>query len=79
MHTALRKIGNSRGIVIPSALIEQLQLQGSLELIVQEGGLLLKPVTAPRKGWFDGYDPILDVEPLSELKMTSSEDEDWEW
>lgn len=79
MQITLRKIGNSRGVVIPSAIIEQLQLQNSLEMIVQDGCLLLKPLNTPRSGWFDGYDASLDVEPLSELKEMPSEDAEWEW
>lgn len=79
MQTTLRKIGNSRGIIIPSALIEQLHLENEVELIIQEGALLLKPSTPLRQGWFEGYDPSKDVEPLAEMKDLESEQEDWEW
>ncbi len=79
MQTTLRKIGNSRGVIIPSALIEQLHIENEVEMIVQDGALLLKPSTTPRKGWFDNYDKEKDVEPLSEMVELDSEQEEWEW
>lgn len=79
MHTMLRKIGNSRGVIIPSAVIEQLHIENEVEMIVQDGVLLLKPSNSLRKGWFDNYDPAKDVELFSEMKELDSELEDWEW
>lgn len=79
MQTTLRKIGNSRGVIIPSALIEQLHLEDDIELILQEGALLLKPLTLHRKDWYEGYDASKDVEPLAKMKDLDTEQEDWEW
>lgn len=79
MQTILRKIGNSRGIIIPSAIIEQLHIENEVEMTVQDGVLLLKPCNTLRKGWFKNYDHTKDVEPLSEMKALDSEQEDWEW
>lgn len=48
----LVQIGNSKGVRIPKALIEQAGLEGSaLELKVVRGGLLIRPVRQPRQGW----------------------------
>ncbi|RNL67213.1 AbrB/MazE/SpoVT family DNA-binding domain-containing protein [Zhongshania marina] len=79
MLTTLRKIGNSRGLIIPSAFLEQLQIENEVELILEDGVLLLKPFTPLRQGWFEGYDPAKDIEPLSELQELESEQEDWGW
>ncbi|WP_127470198.1 AbrB/MazE/SpoVT family DNA-binding domain-containing protein [Thiomicrorhabdus aquaedulcis] len=79
MQTTLRKIGNSRGIIIPSSIIEQLHIDNEVEMEVQDGVLLLKPSNTPRKGWFDHYNPEKDIEPLSEMKDLESEQEDWQW
>ena len=54
MLTPLRKIGNSKGIIIPSAYIEQLQINSEVELTLDGDVLLLKASTPIRKGWFDG-------------------------
>ena len=48
----LVKIGNSKGVRIPKALIEQAGLEGSeLELKVVRDGLLIRPLKQPRQGW----------------------------
>jgi antitoxin MazE len=79
MQTTLRKIGNSRGIIIPSSIIEQLHIENEVEMSVQDGSLVLKPSSLLRKGWFDNYNPNADVEPLSAITDLESEQEDWEW
>ena len=79
MQTTLRKIGNSKGVIIPAAFIEQLKIESEVELIIQEGALILKPSLHPRQGWFDDYDASKDSEPLADMKVLESEQEDWEW
>jgi len=50
--TELIQIGNSKGVRIPKALIEQAGLEDTeLELRVTKQGLLIKPVKQPRQGW----------------------------
>ncbi len=50
--TELIQIGNSKGVRIPKALIEQAGLEDTeLELKVTKQGLLIKPVKQPRQGW----------------------------
>ncbi|WP_044411167.1 AbrB/MazE/SpoVT family DNA-binding domain-containing protein [Thiomicrospira microaerophila] len=79
MQTALRQIGNSRGVIIPAPIIEQLHLDQPIEMLVQDGALLLKPSENPRVGWFDGYDPLKDDQPLASMTDLETEQEDWEW
>lgn len=79
MQVSIRKIGNSKGVIIPASVIEQLKIEATVELQVKDGVLLLKPVHAPRQGWFDHYDPELDDAPLEPMRDLESEQEDWEW
>jgi len=79
MHTQIRKIGNSRGIIIPAVFIEQLHLESEVELLLEGDTLILKPVRPPRQGWFDQYDPRKDVSPLADMKDLESEQAEWEW
>ena len=79
MHTTLRKIGNSKGIIIPAHMIEALHLDHEVEMTIENGALVLKPSQQPRQGWFDNYDASKDDEPLKELQDVESEQEDWEW
>lgn len=79
MQIALRQIGNSRGVIIPAPIIEQLHLDQPIEMLVQDGALLLKPTENPRAGWFEGYDPLKDDQPLADMQDLDSEQEGWEW
>ncbi len=45
------KIGNSRGIRIPRALLEQAGLTENVELSVQGDKLIIQSARQPRRGW----------------------------
>ncbi len=79
MQVILRQIGNSRGVIIPSVMIEQLHIENALEMSIKDGALYLKPIRQSRQGWFDRYDPDQDDVPLANMKTLDSEQEDWEW
>lgn len=52
MKAALRKIGNSQGVIIPKALIAQFGFEGEVEMTVTpEGIVLAKPKEQARAGW----------------------------
>lgn len=57
MRTALRKIGNSTGMIVPQALLEALGSKAgeAIELSVEKGRLIAAPVRPdrPRAGWAD--------------------------
>jgi antitoxin MazE len=84
--TTLVNIGNSKGVRIPKAIIEQAKLNDKeLEFKVLEEGLLIKPVIQARQGWKERFDNA----PKSGIELTKAEkewlesslieDEDWEW
>lgn len=52
MLTAIRRLGNSQGILIPKPLLQQLGLEGQAELNVEGDALVLRrPKAAVRSGW----------------------------
>ena len=52
MQVAIRKMGNSQGVLIPKPLLAQLGLQGVADLRVRAGVIEIRPVAAaPREGW----------------------------
>ena len=68
VNVHLTKVGNSRGIRIPRAILEQVNLEGELELIVEEGTLLIRPAINPRQGWEDTFvNASLNLKEDSEL------------
>lgn len=79
MHIKLRKIGNSRGIIIPASVLETLGIDNDVEMSVSDNSIILKASNTLREGWFEGYQPEDDAEPLANLRDLASEQEDWEW
>jgi antitoxin MazE len=52
MEVAIRKMGNSQGVLIPKPLLAQLGLQGTADLQVRDGVIEIRPVRRnPREGW----------------------------
>ena len=52
MKVVIRRIGNSRGVVIPKPLLIEAGLEAEAEMIVEEGTLVLRrPAAPPRAGW----------------------------
>ncbi len=52
MTANIIKIGNSRGVRIPKKVLEQYAMDGQVEMVLSDGGILLKPVVRePRTGW----------------------------
>jgi len=51
MEIRVINIGNSKGIRLPKAIIEQYNISDTVELILEKGKIILKPKSIPRKGW----------------------------
>lgn len=83
--TTLIRIGNSQGIRIPKAVIEQARLEDKqLEFHVTDDGLLIHPVKKNREGWKELFDKANKSLKASEaekqwLDAPLSDDENWEW
>jgi antitoxin MazE len=82
VRTQIIKIGNSRGVRLPKLLIDQMGFDNEVEIFVQRGQLVLRPVALVRRGWEEqfqlmaknGDDHLID-EPMS-TKWDRSE---WKW
>lgn len=54
MEVAIRRMGNSQGVLIPKPVLAQLGLQGSVDLQVRDGVIEIRAVRRnPREGWAD--------------------------
>jgi len=51
MELSIKKIENSKGVRLPKTLIEKYNIKEKVELILEKGYLILKPISTPRKGW----------------------------
>ena len=70
LETNLTRIGNSRGIRLPAALIRKLRLEHGVLVEERDGEIVLKPKKAPKK---------LSWEETAQQMAAAAEDwSDWE-
>ncbi len=54
MEVAIRKMGNSQGVLIPKPILAQVGLEGTADLQVRNGVIEIRAVRRnPREGWAD--------------------------
>lgn len=84
METKITKIGNSQGIIIPKAILEQCGLTDKVSLEVKDNRLIVSQIVAnPRQGWEEAI-MAAGVDEEEELLMGdylkhSWDEEEWTW
>ncbi|MCD4774297.1 MAG: AbrB/MazE/SpoVT family DNA-binding domain-containing protein [Bacteroidales bacterium] len=51
MELSVIQIGNSKGFRLSKTLIEKYNIKDKVELILEKGYMILKPISRPRKNW----------------------------
>jgi antitoxin MazE len=51
MEVSVVKIGNSRGIRLSKTLLERYKIRDTVDLIMEKGHIIIRPLSKPRKGW----------------------------
>ncbi len=51
MEVSIVQIGNSKGIRFSKTIIEKYNFRDKVDLILEKGQIIIKPLTRPRKGW----------------------------
>lgn len=51
MELPIIQIGNSKGFRLSKTLIDKYNIKDKVELILEKGYIILKPISKPRKGW----------------------------
>ena len=82
MKTRLVRIGNSRGVRLPKAIIAQAGLTEEVELGVRDGAVVIARATSARSGWAvaaskmrqQNEDRLLDTP-----TPTRFDEKEWEW
>jgi antitoxin MazE len=80
--TRIVQIGNSRGIRVPKALLDQARLPVDVELVAEPGRLVVRAVRRPRAGWADAARLLRErnddrLDPGG--TRTRFEQAEWEW
>ena len=82
MKVAIRRIGNSQGVVLPKPVLAQAGLEDEAELSVEDGSVILrKPAAATRSGWADAARKIAagGVDALAMGEFGNEGDAELEW
>jgi antitoxin MazE len=76
------RIGNSRGIRVPKALLEQAQLPEEVELQAEPGRLIVRAARRTRAGWAEAAAQMHERgedRPLDPATGSRFDAEEWEW
>jgi len=84
MKTKIIKIGNSQGVRIPKPILKQTGIQVDLELEVEKGRIILRPISNPRTDWDIAFkemaenkdDRVIDG---ADGIRNSFDEEEWQW
>ena len=81
MKVQIIQIGNSQGIRIPKAVLEETKLSGEVEMEVTPEGLLIRNIKRPRGDWDVVFKSLADSDDdlaLNEANTGFSRKE-WQW
>jgi antitoxin MazE len=61
MDIPIVQIGNSKGIRLSKTLLEKYHITESIELVLEEEYMILKPKAIPRKGWAEAFQKMHEI------------------
>ena len=80
METAIIKIGNSKGLRLSKTILEKYNIKDKVELILEMGQIVLKPIEIPRKNWENEFNKMNvggDDELMIEDVFENEDFEEW--
>jgi antitoxin MazE len=78
MDVSVIYIGNSKGIRLSKTILEKYNIKDKVELILEQGYIILKPKKEPRKGWETAFEKMHENGDDNLLIDDVFEDEDLE-
>ncbi|HZZ35933.1 MAG TPA: AbrB/MazE/SpoVT family DNA-binding domain-containing protein [Caulobacteraceae bacterium] len=84
MRAAIRKMGNSSGVIIPKPLLSELGVEtgDAVDMTVEQGRIVLAPVAKhPRAGWAHAAAALAETaeDGLVWPEFANDEDQDLTW
>jgi antitoxin MazE len=83
MNANIIKIGNSRGLIIPKKMLQELGAESEVNIEYQNGGLFISPIDETRKGWAVAFKKSSSKQVKSEDILDEVENdfdqEEWTW
>ena len=84
MHAAIRRLGNSSGVIIPKSMLAEIGVTAgeTVDLSLEDGRIAITPVKRrPREGWAAAFAEIgeLGDEDLAWLRFGNEGDDELQW
>jgi len=80
MEVSVVQIGNSKGIRFSKTILEKYNIKDKVDLILEKGQIIIKPLSKPRIGWEKAFKEMADNKEDSLLFNDVFEDENLnEW
>ncbi|MGH9891608.1 MAG: AbrB/MazE/SpoVT family DNA-binding domain-containing protein [bacterium] len=81
MKAKLVRIGNSRGLRLPKALIEQAALGEEVELELREDSIVISRFASPRRDWAEAASTLAQTvdDHFDPMVLTRFDRKVWEW
>jgi antitoxin MazE len=80
MKARLVRIGNSRGVRLPKAVIDQVGLEDDIEIQVEADRLIILPAARPRAGWAEAASTAgVSSKLLDPTTPTRFDEDEWRW
>jgi antitoxin MazE len=82
MITAIRRLGNSRGIIIPKPMLKEAGLEKEAEIALERGAIVLRQARQnPRQGWAEASRKVAEAgdDQLIWPEFGNRDDEDLQW
>ncbi|SDE75956.1 transcriptional regulator/antitoxin, MazE [Pricia antarctica] len=58
MEISIIQIGNSKGLRLSKTILEKYNIKDKVELILEKGRIILKPIDSPRKNWGKAFEKM---------------------
>lgn len=84
MRAAIRKLGNSSGVIIPKAMLAEVGIAAgdAVDLSLEESRIVITPTKRrPREGWAEAFNETEELgdEDLAWLEFPNAVDDELEW
>ncbi|MDF9795049.1 antitoxin MazE [Catalinimonas alkaloidigena] len=78
MEVSIIQIGNSRGLRLNKSVLDKYNIKDKVEVILEEGQIILRPIDTPRKGWNEAFKEMHENQDDQLLLDDVFEDESFE-
>jgi len=83
MKVSIVAVGNSRGVRLPKAVIDQCGFGAEVDMAVEDGRVVLSRVATAREGWAEAFDAMAAAGDgaalLPEDANAAWDDAEWRW